>query len=347
MQGSPYNFFIQWHVTERCNLKCRHCYQNEVLPEMTFTQICDGISNICNAIESWKKEYNIDISPVIHFTGGEPLIRRDIFQIIRHAQSSGLSVSLMSNGTLITDEIARQLKENGIKDIQISLDGLEEVHDSIRGKGSFQRTVRGIEKLIKSGVDTNINLTLSRLNSHQLPGMIKLAEDIGISAVSFSRLVPCGSGSTLIKDMLTSQEINDIYHHFHNYGNNSVEVISRDPLAIVSAYQEEIPDVDFPIGGCAAGVFGITITSDGSIMPCRRMDLVIGNITEQSFRELWAESDVLWSLRSREAYKGNCGKCLYWAICRGCRAVALAVSRQKGNDDYLADDPQCGFFREH
>lgn len=346
MQGTPYSFFIQWHVTERCNLKCRHCYQNEALPEMTCSQICDGISNICAAIESWIEEYNIDISPVIHFTGGEPLIRRDIFQINRHAQNSGLSVSFMSNGTLITDEIARQLKENGISDIQVSLDGLEEVHDSIRGKGSFQRAVRGIEILVKNGVDTNINLTLSRINSHQLPRVIKLAEDNGIGVVSFSRLVPCGSGSALMNDMLTPQEVRDIYQQFRNYGNQSVEVISRDPLATVLAYQGEIPDVDFPVGGCAAGIFGITVTSDGSIMPCRRMDLVIGNIAEQSFRELWAESDVLWSLRSREAYQGNCGKCLYWAVCRGCRAVALAVSRQNGNDDYLADDPQCAFFKE-
>jgi radical SAM protein with 4Fe4S-binding SPASM domain len=346
MQGSPYNFFIQWHVTERCNLKCRHCYQNEALPELTRVQICDGISNICGAIESWIEEYEIDISPFIHFTGGEPFIRKDIFQITRHAQNLGLSVSFMSNGTLITDEIARQLKENGISDIQVSLDGLEEVHDSIRGKGSFQRTVRGIKMLVKHGVDTNINLTLSRINSHQLPGVIKLAEEIGASAVSFSRLVPCGSGSTLMNDMLTMQEVGDIYRQFCNYRNKSVEVISRDPLSTVLSYKEEIPDIDFPVGGCAAGVFGITVTSDGSVMPCRRMDLVIGNIAEQSFRELWAESEVLWSLRSREAYKGNCGKCLYWAICRGCRAVALAISRQNGNDDYLADDPQCGFFKE-
>jgi AdoMet-dependent heme synthase len=346
MQGSSYDFFIQWHVTERCNLKCRHCYQNEVPPEMTCSMICDGISNVYAAIEGWIKEYNIDISPVIHFTGGEPLLRKDIFQITRHAQKLGLSVSFMSNGTLITDEIAGKLKENGISDIQVSLDGLEEVHDSIRGIGSFQRAVRGIEILIKNGVDTNINLTLSRINSHQLPGVIKLAEDIGIDVVSFSRLVPCGNGSALMNDMLTLQEIRDIYQQFLSYRNKSVEIISRDPLATVVAYKGEIPDADFPVGGCAAGVFGITVTSDGSVMPCRRMDLVIGNIAEQSFRELWAESDVLWSLRNRDEYKGNCGKCLYWAICRGCRAVALAVSRQNGNNDYLSDDPQCSFFKQ-
>jgi AdoMet-dependent heme synthase len=346
MQGTPYNFFIQWHITELCNLKCRHCYQNETLPELTRVQICDGISNICGAIESWVEEYEIDISPFIHFTGGEPFIRKDIFEITKYAQNSGLSVSFMSNGTLITNEIARRLKENCVSDIQISLDGLEKVHDSIRGKGSFKRAVRGIELLVRNGVDTNINLTLSRINSHQLPGVIKLAEEIGVSAVSFSRLVPCGSGSALMNDMLTPQEVKEIYQRFHNGGNKSVEVISRDPLATVLAYQGEIPEVDFPVGGCAAGIFGITVTCDGSIMPCRRMDLVIGNITEQSFRELWAESDMLWSLRNREAYHGNCGKCLYWAICRGCRAVALAISRQNGNNDYLADDPQCGFFRE-
>ena len=346
MQGVPYNFFIQWHVTEACNLKCRHCYQNKTLPQLTYAQICEGISNIHTAIESWVQEYEVDISPAIHFTGGEPFIRKDIFKIVKYARDSGLSVSFMSNGTLINDEIARKLKEENIDDIQISLDGLEKVHDSIRGEGSFWKAVKGIEILAKNGVDTNINLTLSRINSHQLAGVVKLAEDIGVSTISFSRLVPCGSGSELTKDMLTPGEIENIYKQFHGYSNQSVELISRDPLATVSAYQGEVMDVDFPVGGCAAGIFGITVTSEGSIMPCRRMDLVIGNITEQSFRELWAESEVLWSLRNRESYKGSCGKCLYWSICRGCRAVALAISRQNGGDDYLADDPQCCFFKQ-
>lgn len=346
MQGTPYNFFIQWHVTEVCNLKCRHCYQHEALSELTYSQICDGILNICHAIESWVEEYKVDISPVIHFTGGEPLIRKDIFRIVNYAQNSGFSVSFLSNGTLINGEIAEKIKDNKINDIQISLDGMESVHDSIRGKGSFKRAVKGIEILVSQEVDTNINLTLSRINSNQIADIIKLSEDLGVSAVSISRLVPCGSGSSLMDEMLTPLELEDIYRDLHKYKNPHLQLISRDPLATVSVHEGDIEDVGFPVGGCAAGIFGITVASDGSIMPCRRMDMIIGNIIEQSFRELWAESEVLWSLRKREAYQGNCGKCIYWAICRGCRAVALAVSRGKGDFDYLADDPQCGFFKK-
>jgi radical SAM protein with 4Fe4S-binding SPASM domain len=98
-----------------------------------------------------------------------------------------------------------------------------------------------------------------------------------------------------------------------------------------------------PIGGCAAGIFGVTITADGTIMPCRRMDLPIGNIKEVSFRELWAGSPVLWSLRRREDYHGGCESCRYWAICRGCRAIALAYARANGQEDYLGPDPQCPY----
>jgi AdoMet-dependent heme synthase len=220
---------------------------------------------------------------------------------------------------------------------------MEKVHDSIRGKGSFKRAMRGISRLVNNGVEASTNTTLSRLNDAQARELVTLGEEAGLSAVTFSRLVPCGSGLKLLKDMLSPDNLASFYRELNKTRSEKVQIISRDPLAGVARVAGDIPDTEFPIAGCAAGLFGITVSSDGSVMPCRRMNLVIGNIATQPFREIW-ESPVLWSLRNRKFYHGNCGVCRYWMICRGCRAVALAVSRIHGGEDFLGSDPQCSFY---
>ncbi|HUV52794.1 MAG TPA: radical SAM protein [Dehalococcoidia bacterium] len=346
MKGTPYDFFIQFHLTERCNLKCRHCYQSGRVLEMNYREICRAIDNIKEAVQSWVTEYDMEMSPSFHFTGGEPLLRNELFLILDYVRGNGFSSALMSNGTLIDGDTARKIKETGVSDVQISLDGLEDTHDSLRGKGSSRRTLEGIRNLVAQGVDTNINLTVSRVNMEQVDELVHLAEELGVSAIAFSRLVPIGRGKGLSVQALTAEEVADFYNGLRKHkSNDRVTVTSRDPLAAIPDMEEEIPQTEMPIGGCAAGVFGVTITCDGTVMPCRRMDLPVGNIQKDSFRELWAESPVLWSLRKREKYHSGCNSCRYWSVCRGCRAIALAYARAIGEDDYLGPDPQCPYYQ--
>jgi radical SAM protein with 4Fe4S-binding SPASM domain len=345
LQRTPYSFFIQWHLTERCNLKCRHCDQHGSTPELDKTQLFSAIEDIGNTIKRWVSEYKLEMVPGINFSGGEPFIRRDLFEILDFAAQSGFETSLMSNGTMVTDRIAKKIKESGVKDVQVSFDGLQEIHDSIRGIGSFARAVEGIKHLISNGISTNMNMTLSRLNAGDISGLIGLAREIGIDAVTFSRLAPCGAGSNMLKDMLDATEVTDIYRNFPKMQGEKLAILSGDPLAAIAGYNGEVPDTEFPVGGCAAGIFGITITSGGGIMPCRHMDLNIGNISVEPFTKVWAESPVLWYLRHKGSYHGKCGSCVNWSICRGCRAVALAVSRINGKEDFLGDDPQCSLYK--
>jgi len=287
----------------------------------------------------------MEMSPSFHFTGGEPFLRDDLFDILGYVRQAGFSISLMSNGTLITADMGKSLKQAGVSDVQVSLDGMEAIHDSIRGRGSFKKALRGIENLLSLNIDANTNLTLSRLNIGEVDGLFKLAKESGISAVTLSRMVVCGRGQCLGDEMLDSRELAGFYRGLHRFDNDEkVALVSRDPLYTVAGLDGEIPQTDFPVGVCAAGVFGVTITADGGIMPCRRMDLTIGNIREQPFRRLWAESPVLWSLRERQHYHDGCESCRYWAVCRGCRAVALAFARMKGEEDYLGIDPQCPYY---
>lgn len=343
MPESSFSFFVQWHLTERCNLRCRHCYQGAVPDEMSYEEVCLAIDDIKNTIEGWREEYAMEIPPSFHFTGGEPFLRRDLFSILSYASSLGFELSILSNGTLITDAMAARIKKAGVTDVQVSMEGLKKVHDAIRGDGSYERTLRGIKYLVANGVDTNINITLSHVNADQIEGLLDLAEEVGFNAVTFSRLVPCGRGKGLAGEMLNANELAVLYTHARKLGKErKVQLSSRDPLFTLAEISGDVPQIDFPVGGCAAGMFGVTVTSDGGVMPCRRMNMVVGNIRKQSLREIWAKSPVMWKLRQRSEYHGGCETCYYWPVCRGCRAIAIAAS-SSGRKDYLGPDPQCPY----
>jgi radical SAM protein with 4Fe4S-binding SPASM domain len=346
MKGTPFDFFVQFHLTERCNLACRHCYQGASVLEMDYGEICGAIADVKTAIEGWAKDHEMDVSPSLHFTGGEPLLRDDLFPILRHARGCGFSLSLMSNGTMIDRAVAEQLKAAEVADVQVSLDGLESVHDGLRGNGSFRSAVEGIASLVGEGIDTNINLTVSRLNMNQSGDLVSLADDLGVGAIAFSRLVPSGRGKQLADQLLTTEEVAAFYDGLRRFRDKTrVTVTSRDPLAAIADLDGDIPQTELPVGGCAAGMFGVTIAADGTVMPCRRMDLPIGNVKNDRFRDLWADSPVLWHLRTRQKYHGGCDTCRYWPVCRGCRAIALASARANGSDDYLGPDPQCPYVQ--
>jgi radical SAM protein with 4Fe4S-binding SPASM domain len=346
MEGTLLDFFVQLHMTERCNLRCAYCYQTGSATEMSYAEICRAIDNVKDGIEGWATDYQLDISPSLHLTGGEPLLRDDVYAVLGYAWDRGFAISLMTNGTLIESGVAWQLGEGLVSDVQVSLDGLEPVHDSLRGRGSYEKALNGIRNLVAQGVETSINVTVSAVNRPEVAELVRLAEDLEVGAIAFSRMVAAGRGAELGGSSLTREEVASLYGELRELDlRSSVSVISRDPLAIVATLGDNIPDTELPVGGCAAGLFGITIASDGTVMPCRRMNLPIGNIGETSFRELWASSPVLWALRRREGYHDGCDECLYWPVCRGCRAIALAFSRAEGREDYLGGDPQCPYQR--
>jgi radical SAM protein with 4Fe4S-binding SPASM domain len=344
MKGTPFDFFVQFHLTERCNLSCRHCYQSAAVSELNYEEICGAITEVKKTVQGWAVDHDVDVSPSLHFTGGEPLVRRDLFAVLGYASGCGFSISLMTNGTLIDEKAAREIADAKVTDVQISLDGTENVHDSLRGRGAHRRALDGVRNLVAAGVETNLNVTVTRRNMTQTGELIRVAEEMGASGIAFSRLVPSGRGKGLMAEALTRDEVACFYDGLRRHEENSrIAVGSRDPLATIADIDVDVPQTELPVGGCAAGVFGVTIAADGSVMPCRRMDLPIGNIKNDSFRELWVESPVLVALRTRESYHGGCQSCTYWPVCRGCRAIALAYSRAEGNNDYLGPDPQCPY----
>jgi radical SAM protein with 4Fe4S-binding SPASM domain len=337
-----FDFFIQWHLTERCNLRCRHCYQNRKMPtEMSADELLREIDGAARMFEAWESEQNIRVAPSIHFTGGEPLLYPGLWEVLRHAREAGCGVAVMTNGCLVTDDDAHRFKDLGVFEVQVSLEGPEKLHDDIRGRGSFKAALKGAERLSRAGNKVSANVTLSRINSPFIGETVKIARESGFAGIGFSRLVPCGSGENMLAYLLSPDETCLVYEEIHSLNSPDFEVVSGDPLAVTLQQGVQPKGCELTLSGCSAGFSGVTICCDGTVMPCRRIGVSMGNLKRKSLRQIWATSKTLWMLRNRASYKGKCGDCALWPSCRGCRAVAYADSKARGRQDLFADDPQC------
>lgn len=339
---TAHNFFIQLHLTEKCNLRCSHCYQSgERTEELTFSEIKETIGEVSETLKDWGKEYNIDFSSGFNITGGEPLLRKDLVQILEWIRQRGFDIYLLTNGTLITKQWAGILAGLGLKGVQVSMEGPEDIHEDIRGKGSFSSALSGVRSLLEVGLEVTLNTTLSDLNADYFMDTISVASSLGVQRLGFSRLVPSGKGVGLLNRVLNKDKLKELYNAISSMNVNGLEIVTGDPVASQMSLPESKYSGSIPSGGCAAGLSGLTIMPDGTVLPCRRLPIPIGNLRKDSLREIWAASTVLESLRDRSKYGGKCGKCARWAECRGCRAIAYAYSQSNGSDDFFAEDPQC------
>lgn len=256
------------------------------------------------------------------------------------------------------------LSARGVQGVQVSIEGPEEVHDALRGRGSFAASLRGIAHLLDEGIEVTMNATLSSENADGFMDLVALASAAGVQRLGFSRLVPSGRGAGMSAAMLDAEKVRTLYAEIRGLALDHLTLVSGDPiysqlsssadsLANSSASPSDNSDEQDPVatasGGCAAGLSGLTILADGTVVPCRRLPVPIGNLRHDALRELWATSPVLEKLRDRSAYRGKCGTCSRWASCRGCRAIAYAHTERRNpgqaGDDQLrglvADDPQC------
>jgi radical SAM protein with 4Fe4S-binding SPASM domain len=338
-----FDFFIQLHITERCNLRCSHCYQDgNRAGEMTLGEIISIMDEVSEMIAAWDEAYSVQFESSFTVTGGEPFLRSDFSAILGAMNQKGFDTYILTNGTLISREKARELANLGVRGIQISLEGPEQIHDSIRGAGSFAASINGIHNIVNSGIELTLNTTLSEINAPYFMDMITLASALGAQKLGFSRLVPSGGGKRLFNKMLSTDAVEDLYRKIFSLNTGDLKIVTGDPVALQYRSPEQAAyGSSVPSGGCAAGVSGLTIMPDGTITPCRRLPIPIGNALTDSLREIWATSDVLNSLRDQTLYQGKCGDCSRWASCRGCRAIAFATAGTGGVNACLAEDPQC------
>jgi radical SAM protein with 4Fe4S-binding SPASM domain len=350
ISGAP--FLVVWDITYACNLKCKHCYASagkSLENELTTEEAKQVIDKLDRATV-----------PIIAFSGGEPLVRKDIFELTQYAADKGIYVAIATNATLITKEKAREMKDAGVRFIQISLDGANaETHDNFRGiNGVYEKTIQGINNCVNEGFFVNIAATATKYNYQEIPKIIDLCEQLNVNWFMLYNFVPTGRGEFIAENDLTPPEREKVLHVLWEKLKNGgkVNVLSTAPQFARIAMESEIDKnekivpthfanpslseklvnlAEF-IGGCGCGRFYCAIRPNGNIEPCVFFPLTIGNIKEIDFENLWTKNPILKELRNKDLLEGNCSTCDYRYYCGGCRARAYGYT-----SNYLAPDPGC------
>lgn len=324
---------IMWHINDECNLHCRHCYSDNLqggpANRWDFQQL------VIKRIVELQDNYQLIR---VGLLGGEPLFDPNALAIIKALYAGGIKrVDLGSNGTLIDETTARELKDSGIKMVQISLEGPSpEINDFIRGQGSFQKAVAGLRRLRDRGIDTGIMVTVSKFNLAFIGDMIELALREGVKLIAFNRFLPLGQAEEKKSWCLTPAQTKQMISlvHFFDKQYPELDVSSDDPLLYVPLEGRSFTQNAF--GGCGAGVGNLAICHDGKVFPCRRLPIEAGNIKNVSLADIM-DSSIMDCFFNRGTHlKGKCALCDHRQICGGCRAAAYAFT-----GDHLGPDPQC------
>jgi heme b synthase len=290
--------------------------------------------------------------PIVILTGGEPLLRKDIFELARYGTDKGLRMVMAPNGTLITDENAKKMAESGIQRISISLDGTtKEHHDRFRGvDGAYDGAMRGIAAAKKAGIPFQVNTTISKLNYDQIPDILKLAENLGAVALHIFLLVPTGRGKYIIDQEISAEEYESTLNWFYDQKDKTslqlkatcaphyYRILRQRAKADGKSVTFDTHGLDAVTRGCLGGTGFCFISHTGIVQPCGFLDLDCGDVTKQSFADIWRTSKIFTDLRNYKNLTGKCGACGYKAVCGGCRARAYEAT-----GDYLAEEPLCSY----
>ncbi|HIE64717.1 MAG: radical SAM protein [Nitrospira sp.] len=356
-------YSVSWNLTQRCNLFCTHCYMS-AFPNADISQ--DLTTKECFKVMDGIEKVNPNVFLIL--TGGEPLVRKDIFDIAAYGSDKGFTCVLGTNGVLIGRTEARKMRESGLQGASISLDSVDpKKHDEFRGLAhSWKNAIRGMEFLQGEGLDFSIHMSVMSWNVSEIPKMIELSKKVGAKVLNFFFLIQTGRGENLI-DIQPSQYREILTYLARAQGVGPKEVTNGGGLlgqfddpwtspagesyglilrAKCAPHFRKIIyelDPDSPLlknysqGSCPAGKYYCRITPEGDITPCPYMPVSAGNLREKSFDEIWNTSPVLNDLRDPQL-GGRCGDCEFSEMCGGCRCRAYAAT-----GDYLAEDPACDY----
>ncbi len=345
---------IAWEITGRCNLNCAHCRasaSNKADPnELSFDEIKRGIDDIASFCK-----------PILILTGGEPLVRKDVYEIVEYGTKMGLRVVVGTNGTMLTKAVAAKLKSVGVQRVSVSIDcAYAEEHDSFRGReGAYERTMRGIEACKQAGLEFQVNTTVTQRNLDELEEIFQRAVDLGAVAHHIFLLVPTGRGKSIEDEEIPPEDYEKVLNWMYDKQSemDSFATATHQRMfmkatcaphfirVIQQRSKEDGSDItlgrhglDAMTSGCMAGTGFCFISRYGEVNTCGYMPVKAGNIREQPFKEIWEGSKLFNDLRDRNNLKGKCGACEYRMLCGGCRARAYAR-----HSDYLAEEPYCAY----
>jgi len=341
-----------WRATGACNARCRYCNVDATdapaLRELSTKEALHLVDEVHNFGVKW-----------FGIKGGEPLLRKDIFEIVSYAKSLGLNVCLLTNGCFVNGEIYDNLVKNQVW-TSVSIDGPEEINDVLRGKGSYKKALSAIQKLSKGKILNGLAAAITTVNYKHLDHVAALAEEYHANFVWFNHLVPSGRAKETMELTPTPEQYEWVLNHIwdltqkyegkfdiHVHCPHFARVVKqRNPANFQEWYYHKFH------GKCTYFAFGgyISVTENGNLIPCFYTDLqpvepqLLGNIRDKGLKEAWQEirkSDFYKSFRDRSVLKGKCGVCEYRELCGGCRNRAYAYM----GDIYEAD-PACAYIPE-
>jgi AdoMet-dependent heme synthase len=336
---------VAWEVTRSCNLNCVHCRaaseRGPYSGELGSSKCLDILGEI--------RETGV---PIVILTGGEPLLRGDIFALARRGTELGLRMVMATNGTLLSPEIVSEMKASGIQRVSISLDAADpETHDSFRKvPGAFSSAVEGIGFLRSGGLDFQINTTVTRHNKDELPKIMQMVVDLGAVAHHLFLLVPTGRAREMANQEIEAEEYENVLkwlcrmrdetplHLKATCAPHYYRILRQEAKAQGLDVTFETHGLDAVTRGCLGGTSFCFISYDGIVQPCGYLDVPCGDLKNGNFGDIWRNSEVFGMLRDFKSYKGKCGRCEYVKVCGGCRARAY-----ESTGDFLGEEPLCSY----
>ena len=336
---------VAWETTRNCNLACMHCRASATQGPFSGELDTGASFRLLDQIAQVGK-------PIIILTGGEPLLRTDIFDIAKYGTDKGLRMVMAPNGTLITENIAKQMADSGIQRISISLDGAtQESHDRFRGvDGAFEGALRGIRLAKDAGIEFQINTTITKTNLHEIPKIQDLAVKLGAVAHHIFLLVPTGRGKYIVDQEISAIEYERTLNWFYDQKEKTplqlkatcaphyYRILRQRTKQEGKSVTFKTHGMDAMTRGCLGGTGFCFISHQGIVQPCGFLDVNCGDITRTSFADIWNHSDIFLSLRNFDELKGKCGACEFKKVCGGCRARAYEAT-----GDFLAEEPLCSY----
>jgi len=356
-------YSVSWNLTARCNLECAHCYLSAHAAADTRGELT---TEECRRVVDEIAEVNPNVFLIL--TGGEPLLRRDLWTIAAHATARGFTTVLGTNGLLLREREARLMREHGVAGASISLDSTDPArHDRFRGlPGAWAGAVRATHVLADAGLDFSIHMSVTDWNVAEVPAMIDLARELGARVLNFFFLVRTGRGRGLtdigpedyeriLTYLARVQGVGEAPAGPGADGARGLEdpwsvPVGRAGGLLIRAkcaphFRRILYQLDprspllgnYAHGACPAGKYYCRITPEGDVTPCPYMPVAVGNLRARSFADLWRTAPVFADLRAPRL-GGRCGACEFSTICGGCRCRAYATS-----GDYLGEDPACAY----
>lgn len=343
--NSPIPRVLAWEVTRSCNLSCKHCRAAAEKGPYSGELSTAECKKLLDNIASFAK-------PIIILTGGEPMLRDDIYEIASYGTSLGLRMVMAPCGALLTKESCQRLIDAGIKRISLSIDGKNaQSHDSFRGvSGSFQDVMNGIKAAKSVGLEFQINTTVTKLNIEELPEIFSIAEELGAASFHPFLLVPTGRGKALAEFEIEPEKYEEVLHWFYEQREKSsmtikptcaphyYRILRQREKAAGRLVTPKTHGLDAMTKGCLGGQgFGF-ISHRGIVQMCGFLEEEAGDIRKlgYNFQQIWEHSPFFQEIRRSADYLGKCGVCEYTRNCGGCRARAFSAT---GN--YLESEPYC------